>query len=67
MKRFFIFSVMATAVFSCLYSRPIRQAKDTIQDTTLVLRLYPDPVSYTHLDVYKRQPYKTRLLFFLKV
>ena len=37
MKRFFIFSVMATAVFSCLYSRPIRQAKDTIQDTTLVL------------------------------
>ena len=37
MKRFFIFSVMATAVFSCLYSRPIRQAKDTIQDTTIVL------------------------------
>ena len=37
MKRFFIFSVMATAVFSCLYSRPIKQAKDTIEDTTIVL------------------------------
>ena len=37
MKRFFIFSVMATAVFSCLYSRPIKQAKDTIEDTIIVL------------------------------
>ncbi len=37
MKRLFIFLAMVTAVFSYLYSQPINQAKDAIEDTAIVL------------------------------
>ena len=63
--------VAAVSVYFSLYTlstiRPVSDYKDMGVYTFIPNEVYPKPVSYTHLDVYKRQwlPFSWRPPFFL--
>ena len=59
MKSFYINGTVITMEDDALYAEAVCAENGKILavgDQDEIMKLYEEPVSYTHLDVYKRQP-----------